>query len=99
MRPNARWALPEWLGAEDVAIWSTSSPVPRLLWGLVAQPSAATVVPALTLVRPVVDRDAIEVAGVTKRFGQRDALADVSLTVAPGQVHALLGPKIGRAHV
>jgi ABC-2 type transport system ATP-binding protein len=58
----------------------------------VAQPSAATVAPALTLVRPVVDHNAIEVAGVTKRFGRRDALADVSLTVTPGQVHALLGP-------
>ena len=73
-------------------IWSTASRVPRLLWDLVAQPSAATVVPALTLVRPVVDRNAIEVDGVTKRFGQRDALTDVSLTVTPGQVHALLGP-------
>jgi ABC-2 type transport system ATP-binding protein len=75
-----------------VSIWSTASGVPRLLWDLVAQTSAATLAPALTLVRPLVDRNAIEVAGVTKRFGQRAALSDVSLTVTPGQVHALLGP-------
>ena len=34
---------------------------------------------------------AARVAHVDKRFGQRAVLADVSLTVAQGQVHALLG--------
>ena len=58
-----------------------------------AQISTALSAPALTLVRrPAVDPAAIEVVNVTKRFARRDALADVSLTVSPGQVHALLGP-------
>lgn len=35
---------------------------------------------------------AIDAAHVTRRFGIRSALDDVSLAVAPGEVHALLGP-------
>ena len=35
---------------------------------------------------------AIHAAHVTRRFGRRTALADVSLSVAPGEIHALLGP-------
>jgi ABC-2 type transport system ATP-binding protein len=34
----------------------------------------------------------IEVAGISRRFGDRPALRDVSLTVGRGQIHALLGP-------
>jgi ABC-2 type transport system ATP-binding protein len=37
-------------------------------------------------------RLAIDVAGVTKRFGHRAALSNVTLGVEPGQIHALLGP-------
>ena len=35
---------------------------------------------------------ALEVKGVTVRFGALAALADVSFTVAPGAVHAIIGP-------
>ena len=35
---------------------------------------------------------AIEVARLTRRFGRFEALRDVSLAVAPGEVHAVLGP-------
>jgi len=35
---------------------------------------------------------ALEVRGVTVRFGALAALADVSFTVAPGTVHAIIGP-------
>lgn len=35
---------------------------------------------------------AIEFAGVTKRFGAVTALADLNLTVNPGEVHGFLGP-------
>jgi ABC-2 type transport system ATP-binding protein len=34
----------------------------------------------------------IEVVGISRRFGDRPALREVSLTVGRGQVHALLGP-------
>jgi len=37
-------------------------------------------------------RAAVEVAGVTHRYGRTDALHDVSLTVPGGSVFALLGP-------
>jgi ABC-2 type transport system ATP-binding protein len=42
--------------------------------------------------RPAAARAAIHAAHVTRRFGRRTALADVSLSVAPGEIHALLGP-------
>ncbi len=35
---------------------------------------------------------ALEATGISKRFGDRDALHDVALTVACGSVHGLLGP-------
>jgi iron(III) transport system ATP-binding protein len=34
----------------------------------------------------------LEVSGLTRHFGQRPAVDDVSLTIAPGQVTCLLGP-------
>ena len=34
----------------------------------------------------------VELAGVSKRFGDRDVLDDLSLTIAPGQVFGLIGP-------
>jgi ABC-2 type transport system ATP-binding protein len=42
--------------------------------------------------RPAPAGAAIHAAHVTRRFGRRTALADVSLIVAPGEIHALLGP-------
>lgn len=57
-----------------------------------AQTTAALTAPALTLVPAPPAPAAIEVEGLTKRFGRREALAGVTLAVAPGQVHALLGP-------
>ena len=55
---------------------------------------------ASTPERPAIDRDverastppAIEVRGISKRYGDRDVLADVSLLVRPGSLHGLLGP-------
>jgi len=35
---------------------------------------------------------AIEVEGVSRRYGSFEALRDVSLEVAPGDIHAVLGP-------
>ncbi len=37
-------------------------------------------------------RPAIEMRGVSRRFGDVNALQDVSLAVHPGEIHALLGP-------
>src|SRR2546425_11345466 len=33
----------------------------------------------------------LEIRGVSKRFGSTQALEDVSLTLLPGEIHALLG--------
>src|SRR5688572_22085903 len=35
---------------------------------------------------------AVEAIGVTKRYGDREALRGVDLVVPPGQLHGLLGP-------
>ena len=40
----------------------------------------------------MVERPALEVAGVSKRYGDRDALREVDLVVQAGQLHGLLGP-------
>ena len=42
--------------------------------------------------RAVSARAAIDAANVTRSYGRRTALANVSLSVAPGEIHALLGP-------
>ncbi len=54
--------------------------------------STAVSTAPLRVVHPAPDPLAIEVASVTKRFGQRAALSGVTLGVEPGQIHALLGP-------
>ncbi|MEA2609254.1 MAG: rhamnose transport system ATP-binding protein, partial [Chloroflexota bacterium] len=36
-------------------------------------------------------RPILEIRGVSKRFGSTQALEDVSLTLLPGEIHALLG--------
>src|SRR5258708_25776705 len=41
---------------------------------------------------PLDGRPALEATGICKRFGDRDALRDVALTVACGRIHGLLGP-------
>ena len=41
---------------------------------------------------PAPPASAIEVRGVSRSFGEREVLHDVSLRVAPGEIHALLGP-------
>lgn len=38
------------------------------------------------------DRPALEATGVSKRYGTHEALRDVSLVAARGQIHGLLGP-------
>jgi ABC-2 type transport system ATP-binding protein len=38
------------------------------------------------------ERPALEARGVSKRYGNRDALCGVDLVAAPGQLHGLLGP-------
>jgi ABC-2 type transport system ATP-binding protein len=38
------------------------------------------------------DAPAIEAVGVSRRFGDKPALRDVSIAVMPGEIHALLGP-------
>jgi ABC-2 type transport system ATP-binding protein len=40
----------------------------------------------------VVERPALEALGISKRYGQREALCGVNLIVRPGQLHGLLGP-------
>src|SRR2546430_17296990 len=35
---------------------------------------------------------AIEIAGVWRRFGERDVLRDVNLSIPPGEIHGLVGP-------
>ena len=44
---------------------------------------------------------ALSVAGLQKRFGGVVAVDGVSLDIAPGELHAVIGPngEIGRAHV
>ncbi|GAA4841580.1 sugar ABC transporter ATP-binding protein [Luteimicrobium xylanilyticum] len=49
--------------------------------------STQTAVP----VAPGGEPPVVQVAGVSKRFGATQALRDVQLTVAPGEVHALVG--------
>ena len=46
-----------------------------------------------------VDFDSVQVLDVSRHFGRRRALANVSFTAHPGDIVGLLGPKIGRAHV
>ncbi|MFF7334998.1 ATP-binding cassette domain-containing protein [Streptomyces sp. NPDC008150] len=36
-------------------------------------------------------RAAVEIRGLTKRFGRATVLSDVDLTIAPGEIHALVG--------
>src|SRR5439155_26665349 len=38
------------------------------------------------------DRPVLRVAGLSKRFGGTQALQDVDLDIAPGEIHALTGP-------
>jgi ABC-2 type transport system ATP-binding protein len=54
--------------------------------------SALPVDPGQSLLRALPPPASIEASGVTRRFGDKLALADVSLAVPPGEVHALLGP-------
>src|SRR5689334_10398732 len=42
--------------------------------------------------RVSMDEPTLEVRGVSKRYGSRDALSDVDLVVKPGELHGLLGP-------
>ncbi len=44
----------------------------------------------MALQQEVVTR--LQVNGATKRYGQREALRNVSLTVSPGEIHGLVGP-------
>jgi sulfonate transport system ATP-binding protein len=41
---------------------------------------------------PAADRDAVEVRGLTKRFGERAVLDDLDLTIHAGEFVALVGP-------
>src|SRR5258705_1006354 len=41
---------------------------------------------------PLRPRDLVEIEGVTKSFGDKLALSDVSFSVPPGQICGLLGP-------
>jgi ABC-type multidrug transport system ATPase subunit/ABC-type transport system involved in multi-copper enzyme maturation permease subunit len=39
----------------------------------------------------VADQAVLEIAGLSKRYGARDALRDVDMVVRPGEIHGLLG--------
>ena len=41
----------------------------------------------------------LQTHGLRKSYGSKPALKGVDLALFPGQMVALLGPKIGRAHV
>jgi len=41
---------------------------------------------------PSAAEPSISALGVSRRFGSREALSDVSLVVGPGEIHAVLGP-------
>ena len=36
-------------------------------------------------------QEAVEIRGLTKRFGRATVLSNVDLTVSPGEIHALVG--------
>lgn len=38
------------------------------------------------------DSDRLAVRGVVKRFGTREVLRDINMTVQPGEIHGLIGP-------
>jgi branched-chain amino acid transport system ATP-binding protein len=44
------------------------------------------------LAPPTVRQAVLEAKGLTLRFGAVDALKDVSLAIAPGEIHAVIGP-------
>ena len=48
--------------------------------------------PAPAAARSAPSAPALELRGVTRRYGEREALADVTLTLDPGQTLAVLGP-------
>ena len=51
------------------------------------------------MVAVISDRMLLRTSGLTKRFGGVPALDDVGFAAGKGEVTALIGPKIGRAHV
>ena len=72
---------------------AAGSHMPRTAWRATPEPprtAPLTVVPAMSA--PVGGSSAIEVAGVSKRFGSTQALAGVDLVAQEGKVLGLLGP-------
>jgi heme exporter protein A len=61
----------------------------RFIGTMAAETAAATLVD--TAGTPHELTEAIRIESLTRRFGERDALADVSVTLAPGQTLAVLG--------
>jgi len=57
-----------------------------------AAPSAAASEAPAVRVDPAVPAAVLETRGLTKRFGGLTATDDVSLSLLPGEVHALIGP-------